>query len=175
MDAHELWLTAARASFVYVFFLVVIRLLGRREIGNFSAFDLIVALMLGEVVDEVIYGDVELTQFLVVVATVVVWDVANSWASFKSALVRRWTIGGPLVVVKNGKIQRRALARERLHEEDLLAQLRHFGLDRDQLEEIRSAAIETNGEVSILREDWAEPLRRRDLQGGGSPKRAKAG
>jgi uncharacterized membrane protein YcaP (DUF421 family) len=163
MDAHELWLTAARASFVYVFFLVVIRILGRREIGNFSAFDLIVALILGEVVDEVIYGEVGLPQFLVVVVTVVVWDVANSWASYKSALVRRWAIGGPLEVVKDGEIQRRALRRERLAEAELMAQLRHFGIDREQLAEVKSAAIESNGQMSVLRQEWAEPVRRGDL------------
>ena len=51
MDAHALWITAGRAAAVYAFMLVVIRLLGKRTVGNFSAFDLLVALMLGEVVD----------------------------------------------------------------------------------------------------------------------------
>lgn len=47
MDAPELLLTAARALGVYAVMLVVIRLLGKRTVGNFSAFDLLVALMLG--------------------------------------------------------------------------------------------------------------------------------
>ena len=58
MDPRELMLTAARAAAVYVFTLIVIRALGKRTVGNFSTFDLPVALMLGEVVDEIIYGDV---------------------------------------------------------------------------------------------------------------------
>jgi uncharacterized membrane protein YcaP (DUF421 family) len=53
MDPNELMLTAARAAAVYLFMLIVIRALGKRTAGNFSAFDLLVALMLGEVVDEI--------------------------------------------------------------------------------------------------------------------------
>ena len=62
MDPHELMMTALRALGVYVLMLVVIRALGKRTVGNFSAFDLLVALMLGEVVDEIIYGDVSIAQ-----------------------------------------------------------------------------------------------------------------
>jgi uncharacterized membrane protein YcaP (DUF421 family) len=58
MDPRELMLTAARAAAVYVFMLIVIRALGKRTVGDFSAFGLLVALMLGEVVDEILYGDV---------------------------------------------------------------------------------------------------------------------
>jgi hypothetical protein len=49
IDVTELMYTALRASFVYAFLLIIVRLLGKREVGNTSAFDLIVALILGEV------------------------------------------------------------------------------------------------------------------------------
>ena len=49
--------------------LVVVRALGKRTVGNFSAFDLLVALMLGEVVDEIIYGDVRFIQGTVAIVT----------------------------------------------------------------------------------------------------------
>ncbi|MBM3819055.1 MAG: hypothetical protein FJW14_08590 [Acidimicrobiia bacterium] len=53
MDPNEPILTAARAFAVYIFMLIVIRALGKRTVGNCSAFDLLAALMLGEVVDEI--------------------------------------------------------------------------------------------------------------------------
>ena len=53
MDINELFLIALRASFVYFYLLIIVRVLGKREIGPASAFDLLVALMLGDVVDEV--------------------------------------------------------------------------------------------------------------------------
>lgn len=67
MDINELLLTALRASFVYFFLLFVVRILGKREVGATSAFDLIVALILGEVVDEIIYGDVTMLQGVVAI------------------------------------------------------------------------------------------------------------
>ena len=52
IDINELFLIALRASFVYFYLLIIVRVLGKREIGPASAFDLLVALMLGDVVDE---------------------------------------------------------------------------------------------------------------------------
>ena len=52
MDMHELGLTALRASAIYVFLLVVLRVLGKRTVGHATAFDFMIALILGEVVDE---------------------------------------------------------------------------------------------------------------------------
>ena len=70
MEPQELLLTAVRAVAVYVLMLVVIRALGKRTVGNFSAFDLLVALMLGEIVDEIIYGDVRFIQGTVAVVSI---------------------------------------------------------------------------------------------------------
>src|ERR671920_260227 len=70
MDVHELSMTALRAVAVYFVMLLVIRVSGKRAIGNFTAFDLLVALMLGEVVDEMIYGDVTMAQGLIAIVVV---------------------------------------------------------------------------------------------------------
>jgi len=59
MDIQGLLMTALRATVVF-FLLAVVRLLGKREVGGSTAFDFIVALMLGEVVDEIIYADVSI-------------------------------------------------------------------------------------------------------------------
>jgi len=62
VDIQELFQTGLRAAGVYVLVLAVLRLTGKRSVGNSSAFDLFVALMVGEVVDEMIYGDVTLLR-----------------------------------------------------------------------------------------------------------------
>ena len=105
IDINELLLTALRASFVYVYLLIIVRVLGKREIGASTAFDLLVALMLGDVVDEVIYGDVTILQGAVSMAIIGVWHLVNSWASFKSKIIDQLTGAPPTVLVKNGRIQ----------------------------------------------------------------------
>jgi uncharacterized membrane protein YcaP (DUF421 family) len=157
----DLVLTAARASILYFFMLLVIRLLGKREIGNFTAFDLIVALMLGEVVDEVIFGDVALAKGLLVIAVVAIWHAVNSYSSYRSTAIHRATGGVPTELVTNGQILHDALAKERLHEEELWSQLRELQID--DLAEVKTATLETNGRVSVIKADWARPVQKQDL------------
>jgi uncharacterized membrane protein YcaP (DUF421 family) len=168
MDANELLLTALRASFVYFFLLLVVRVLGKREIGNTSAFDLIVALILGEVVDEIIYGDVTILQGVIAIVVVAIWHLVNSWASFKSEFIDRLTGAPPTVMVKSGQIQRKNLAKERLNEDELFSELRMMGVE--DVKEVKQATLEPNGTISVLLEEWAKPVQRQDLS---EPKTSK--
>lgn len=162
IDWAELFFTGLRATFVYVFLLVVVRLLGKREIGNTSAFDLIVALILGEVVDEIIYGDVTILQGVTAIVVVGVWHIVNSWASYKSDFIDKLTGAVPTVLVKNGQIQHKNLARERLNENELFSELRMMGVDN--VKEVKQATLEPNGKISVLQADWAKPVQRQDLR-----------
>ena len=161
IDVNELLYTALRASFVYVFLLIVVRLLGKREIGNTSAFDLIVSLILGEVLDEIIYGDVTILQGVIAIVVTAIWHLVNSWASFKSEFIDKLTGAPPTVLVKNGQIQRKNLAKERLNEEELLSELRMVGVE--DVKEVKQATLEPNGKVSVIQEEWAKPVQRQDL------------
>jgi len=161
MDVTELMYTALRASFVYLFLLIVVRLLGKREIGATSAFDLVVALILGEVVDEIIYGDVIILQGVIAIVVVALWHLVNSWASFKSEFIDKLTGAPPTVVVKNGQIQRKNLSKERFNEQELFSELRLMGVDN--VKEVKQATLEPSGTVSVLLEDWAKPVQRQDL------------
>ena len=82
MSSYDLWMTAVRAVAVYGLALLVIRIMGKRTVGNFTAFDLLVALMLGEVVDEIIYGEVPFAQGAVAILTIASAHYANSWLSY---------------------------------------------------------------------------------------------
>lgn len=161
MDVNELLYTALRASFVYLFLLLIVRVLGKREIGSTSAFDLVVALILGEVVDEIIYGDVTILQGVVAIVVVAVWHLLNSWASFKSEFIDRLTGAPPTVLVRNGEIQRKHLAQERLNEDELFSELRMMGVDDPK--EVKQATLEPNGKISVILEDWAKPVQYQDV------------
>jgi uncharacterized membrane protein YcaP (DUF421 family) len=162
MDTPELIATALRALLVYTVMLVVIRVMGKRTIGNFSAFDLLVALMLGEIVDEVIYGDVAIAQGMVAIFALAAVEYANSWLSYGSDTANRWLEGEPTVLVANGVLHREGMRKERMHERDVLMELRLQGIEDPG--KVKRATLETDGAVSVIREDWAEPAERRDLE-----------
>jgi uncharacterized membrane protein YcaP (DUF421 family) len=161
MDPGQLLLIALRASIIYFFLLIVIRILGKREVGNITAFDLIVALIMGEMTDEAIFGDITLTQAFVATVTVAVWHVANSFASFKNATLAKILGSSPTLLIEHGRKVDENLAKERIAEEELLAELRLMGID--ELTEIKRATLEPNGAISVIKEDWAKPVQKYDL------------
>ena len=154
-------MTAARAGAVYVLMLVVVRALGRRTIGNFSAFDLIVALMLGEIVDEMIYGDVRFIQGTVVIVTIAAFAYADSLLSYWDHGLEAILEGKPTIVVKKGEFYRAGMRRERMNEKDVLGALRVQGV-RD-MREVEYALVEHDGTVSVVHYDWAEAVVKADV------------
>jgi len=161
MDVQELMMTAARAAAVYALMLVVIRTLGKRTVGNFSAFDLIVALMLGEIVDEMIYGDVRFIQGTVAIVAIGSITYAESWLSYWDHGMEAVLEGKATIVVKKGEFYRPGMRRERMNEKDVLAALRIQGV-RD-MREVEYALVEHDGTVSVVQFDWAQPVVKADI------------
>jgi uncharacterized membrane protein YcaP (DUF421 family) len=172
MDANELLMTAGRAAAVYVLLLVVIRALGRRTVGNSSAFDLLVALMLGEVVDEMIYGDVRFVQGTVAIVAVAGLAYADSLLCYWDKGMEAVLEGKPTLVVKKGRFHREGMRRERMNEKDVLGALRMQGI-RD-MREVEYAVVEHDGTVSAVPYDWAEPVVKADIDQEKDKARAEA-
>lgn len=166
MDAQELLLTAARGVLVYIVFLVIIRLLGKRTVGNFTPFDFLVALMLGEVVDEIIYGDVNLVQGFTAVVVIALLHFLNSWLGFTWPAFEKVTGGSPTLIIRHGELQRDGMAKERMSEDEVWEELRMMAID--DLKAVKEAHVETSGAVSVIREEWAKELQKGDLPGATS-------
>jgi uncharacterized membrane protein YcaP (DUF421 family) len=172
MDPAELLLTSARAIAVYALILVVIRLLGKRTVGNFSAFDLLIALMLGELVDEIIYGDVRFLQGTVAIVTLAALAAADSWASYANHGMQKVLEGTPTVIVRDGAFDRHGMRAERMNELDVMAMLRLSGIQ--DVREVHLAVVESDGEVSVLKHDWAEPAEKADVDNAMKKRRGEA-
>ena len=172
MDPHELLMTALRALGVYAFMLLVIRLLGKRTVGNFTAFDLLVALMLGEVVDEIIYGDVTLVQGGIAIVAVALAQYGNSWLGYFDHGLDKVLEGVPTVIVREGALQRDGMRKERMNEKDVMGELRLQSIA--DVREVKLAVVENEGNVSVIRQDWAEPIQKADLGGEAGRRRKNA-
>ena len=163
MSEPGLWGIAGRTAVIYVLMLVVIRFLGKRTVGNLTAFDMIIALVMGDLAGTAIYGQVSLSSAVTAVAALAALHYANSWFAFGRPRVGRILEGGPTVIVEHGHFVRSGLRRERMSDEEARAELRLEGID--DLAEVREARVEPDGRVSVLRETWAEPIRRGDVDG----------
>jgi uncharacterized membrane protein YcaP (DUF421 family) len=172
METQELLMTAARGVAVFALMLVVLRVLGKRTVGNFTAFDLLVALMLGEVVDEMIYGDVTMLQGAVAIVTVAAAKYATTILSYVNPTLNKFLEGAPTVVVKDGEFQRGGMRSELMNEREVMAALRHRGVD--DMREVKLATVEVDGVVSVIRHEWAETVQKGDLRGGPADEKERA-
>ena len=73
---------AGRTALIYVLMLVMIRVLGKRTIGNLSAFDMLVALMMGDLAGDAIYGEAPLEMAVVAVVSLSALHYAQSWLAY---------------------------------------------------------------------------------------------
>jgi uncharacterized membrane protein YcaP (DUF421 family) len=161
MDTNELLLTAARAGAVYVLMLIVVRSLGKRTVGNFSAFDLLVALMLGELVDEIIYGDVRMLQGAVAIVAIAAFAYADSWLAYFDHGLEAILEGKPTIIVRDGEFDLKGMRQERMNQKDILGALRSQGIL--DMREVHLAAVEHDGTVSVLKHSWAEAAQTADV------------
>ena len=107
---------------------------------------------------DAIYGDVPFSRALVAVTVLAGLHYANSWLSYRKPSVGEWLEGTPTPIVRAGRTAQAGL-RERMSEREVHAELRLAGID--DLGEVKLAQVETDGHVSVIREAWAEPLRKR--------------
>jgi uncharacterized membrane protein YcaP (DUF421 family) len=150
-----------RITATYVFLLLLLRLANKRGIGEATPFDLVVALALGDLPDDVIWGDVPMAQGIVAFGAIMTLHLAVAYASFRSAWFDRLLGATRTTVMRHGRTVPQGLATMRMNEDDVDVQLRHQG--RDRRAEIEEATIEPTGQMSIRPTPATRAAQRRDL------------
>ena len=152
---------ALRAVLTYLFLWALLRASGKRGLGEADTLDLVVALILGDMVDDFVWAEVPASQFIVAVGTLMWLHVLLSTLQQRYPRLAHWLEGEPDVVVRNGRLQPHALRRNRLTRDELDTALRLAGAD--SIEDIAIARLETNGRLTFKYVAAAQPLRRSDL------------
>jgi uncharacterized membrane protein YcaP (DUF421 family) len=138
-----------RGVVVYLFLLVVIRVFGRRELGQLTAFDLVVLLTLSNILQNAMIGnDDSLLGGIIGAVVLLSVNFALGYAVFRSRRLERLVSGEPRVLIKDGKVVAAAVEQERLTQTDLMAAIHNQGLER--VEDVRLAISEPNGMISVI-------------------------
>lgn len=138
-----------RTLVVYGFLVVVLRLSGKREVGQMSILELIVILLISDAVQNSMVGaDTSLAGGLIAVLTLVVVDHALSALTGRSRRLRRAIEGEPRMLVRDGRVLRKALREEGIDAEEVKAAVRGHGLA--DIEDVRLAVLETDGSISVI-------------------------
>lgn len=139
----------ARVAVVYVVLLVVFRVLGKRELGNLTPFELVTLMIIPEIVSQSLHdGDHSLTSAIVGVLTLALLVFATSLAKHRFEKVGRVLDNPPTVLVVNGRMLTAELDRERVSPDEIYGEMHRVGLTR--IEEVRWAVLESDGRIAIV-------------------------
>ncbi len=135
------------ASFAVLF--VLTKLMGYRQISEMSFFDYVVGITIGSVAAEMATNiDTQWWRGVIAMAVYALFEILLPWISRKSVRARSFISGKPVVLIKNGQIDKNALKKAHLDINDLLSSARGQGYF--SLSDIDGAIMETSGKVSFL-------------------------
>lgn len=139
-----------RAAAVYFLLLLVFRVAGNRSIGQITAFDFVLLLIISEAIQQaMITDDYSVTNAFLLVVTLVGLDIMMSLWKQRSERVEKILDGLPVLLIENGKKHSKTMKKERVDESDILAAARELqGLER--LDQIKHAVVESSGGITIV-------------------------
>lgn len=138
-----------RAAVIFVFLLVLMRVIGRRELGEMEPFDLILLVVTGDLTQQAVtQNDTSVTGAILAVSTLALLTVGTSYLTFRVRRLRPVLEGQPVVLVADGQVVRPNLRRERITVEELAAEARLQQIAH--LRDVRWAVLETSGRISFI-------------------------
>lgn len=143
------WEFVVRGVTVYLLLLIMVRLSGRRTVGQFTPFDLLVVMLLSEAVSNSLNGgDQSLVGGLIAAATLVAINVLVAVGTSRSKKISTLVDGDAVLIGRDGVFFEDKLRRCRLSDSDIDEALREHDCPR---EEMKCAFLEADGEISIMR------------------------
>ncbi len=137
-----------RTILLYGLVILVIRLMGKRQIGELQPYELVVAFMISDLASIPMQNTgVPLASGIIPILTILAAQIGISLLLFRSNKARRIISGTPVTLIKEGKILEENLKKEIFTLSDLLEAVRIAGYT--DLSQVREAILETNGELSV--------------------------
>jgi uncharacterized membrane protein YcaP (DUF421 family) len=138
-----------RAVVLFGGMLLLLRVVGRRELATMEPIDFILLVVLGDAIQQgLTQSDNSVTGALIVIFTIGILQVSLAYLSFRSGRVRTVMEGEPLVLIENGNVLERNLRRARIAKEELAEEARLAQLV--SLSDVAWAVLETSGKISII-------------------------
>lgn len=138
-----------RGTLMYWFLFLLFRFVLRRDVGSIGIADVLLLVLIADASQNAMsggYGTV--AEGCILVGTIAGWNYALDWIGYHSPAVRRLIEPPPLMLVKDGKLNRKAMRREMVTDEELLAKLREHGYER--LDQVKAVRMESDGEITVV-------------------------
>ncbi|HEY1025920.1 MAG TPA: YetF domain-containing protein [Sphingobacteriaceae bacterium] len=139
-----------RAAIIYFFVFLILRLSGKRTLGEMTTFDLVLLLIISEATQQALLSDDKsLIGGMMAIATLVFMDILVSLVTHRSKVADKIVNSVPLIILRDGKPLEDRMAKERISIEEVLeAARKNQGLE--SLDQVKYAVLEVDGSISII-------------------------
>ncbi|MCD8179894.1 MAG: DUF421 domain-containing protein [Firmicutes bacterium] len=152
-----------RTLILYGIVIIAMRIMGKRQLGELQPSELVVAIMISDLASVPMQAiDIPLLSGIIPVMTLIVAEVMMSYMSLKSKKMRKLLSGEPSIVIYDGHINERELARLRFNINDLLEELRLNNCH--DISDVEVAVVETSGKLSVIPKDKARTVTVEDMK-----------
>ncbi len=139
-----------RASAIFLLLFVLLRLFGKRQMGQMTPFEFVALVVVGDFIQQAItHNDFSVTAAVLAVATFGFWSLVLGWISYRSNMMRRLLEGQPRILIQDGKLLDRVLEQDKITEAEVLSEMRLAGIA--QLSEVEWGILEPSGKISFLK------------------------
>ena len=152
---------AVRALVAYVYLLITTRASGKSVVGQATPFEFLIALILGDLVDDALWAEVSMAKFGGAVGSVFLCDALTKLGAFHSWSFFHLVNGRSGVLLRDGRENHEELRRQQLSKADLAHLLRLEGIT--DWSKVHLALIERGHELSVIHQPGEEPATREDL------------
>ncbi|MDW0118081.1 DUF421 domain-containing protein [Sporosarcina thermotolerans] len=153
----DLVIIGARTVFLYVLVLIILRVMGKREVGELSVIDVVVFVIIAEVVAIALESpENKLSHTILPMLILLGIQLLTSYISLKSKKFRDLVDGDPTVIIENGVILEKEMRKQRYNMDDLFQQLREQQIG--SVREVSYAYLEPSGNLSVFKYDQTQPV-----------------
>jgi uncharacterized membrane protein YcaP (DUF421 family) len=139
-----------RGTLVYWFLLLLFRFVLRRDTGSVGLADILVVVLIADAAQNAMAGEYKtVSEGFVLMSTIAGWNYLIDWLSYRFKWFQRFASPRPVSLIRNGVLVTSNLRREMITQEELGAQLRQEGVE--DLKEVKSATIEPDGNISVVK------------------------
>ncbi|WP_430444364.1 DUF421 domain-containing protein [Sphingorhabdus contaminans] len=145
----------ARASVMFVVLYVLLRIMGKREIGQLTPFELVVMIVLGDLIQQgVTHNDFSLTGAILAISTFAFLAIMMSWITYLFPRAEKLLDGEPRVIVRDGELLKDNLRRDRITQSEVESEMRLAGISR--MSDVAWAILEPQGKISFIKVDGSD-------------------
>lgn len=151
-----------RTIIVYILLLLVLRLMGKRQIGELQPSELVTTLLLSEIASQPIVDDnIPLVYGVVPVVVILSLEVIISFVVTKSQILKKVFDGTPSILIRRGVLDQKEMKKVRLSLEELIGELRLKNIS--DISQVEYAILEQNGQLSVISTAAASTVKVKDL------------